>query len=221
MLSSDRARGNAVSNGKAWLSVPVFAVSRPRHRWRVGAWQEQLRQDLDLVRSWIDAGDVDVFLVGGLGLAVRSRRFYRNHADIDLAIFDDDLPAFTRNAGAAGYRWARPVAGMAVSPWHRVDLARDVPEPHPSAPLRLTRLRGSRVERLLHRADFLDVMVLQRAYNGIALLGDDVVVPWEDFFPAVLVAGGRHLWLPNAAYKRHLPARWPRQRRDLRVAALR
>lgn len=199
----------------------MFAVSRPRHRWRVGPWRERLRHDLTLVSSWIDAGDVDVFLVGGLGLAVRSGHFYRNHGDIDLAVFDVDLPAFAATAADAGYRWARPVAGLAVSPWHRVDVARDVPEPHPFSPLRLTRIRGSRVGRVMHRADFLDVMVLRRTPDGVAMLGDNVLVPLHDFFPAVAVPDCRRLWLPNAAYKRHLPARWPRQRRDLRIVALR
>ena len=55
---------------------------------------------------------------------------------------------------------------------------------------------------------------LYEAYVRL-LLGDEVDVPWDDFLPARPVVGSRRLWLPNVRYKRHLPARWPRQRRDL------
>ncbi len=198
----------------------MFAVSRPRHRWRWGAWQENLRQDLAFVRSWVDTGPVDVFLVGGLGLAVRNGSFHRNHGDIDLAVFTHDLPAFSRHVAACGYDWAQPVAGLALTPWHRLDLARVVESPQAASALRLTRRTDSRVQRTPRRADFMDVMLLEERPAGIALLGYSAVVPREDFFPPTGVAGCRRLWLPNPQYKRHLPARWPRQRRDLRVAAL-
>ena len=197
----------------------MFAVSRPRHRWRWGTWRQGLADDIEVVRALVDSGPVDVYLVGGVGLALRSGHFYRNHADIDLAIFTDHLTAFAEHATSHGYEWASPVAGMAITPWRRIDVARPLAGPGEatagSAALRLVRRRGSHLQRISQRADFLDVMLLDSLPDGAAMLGQDVIVPWEDFLPAEAL--GRRLLLPNPRYKSHLPAPWPRQRRDLRV----
>ncbi len=208
-MDAARTGGNS-----GWLP-DVIAVSRRRHRWRLGAWQESLHRDLATLRDWADAGPVDLYLVGGLGLAVRSAQFRRNHADIDLALFTDDLPRFTDYLSDCGYHWARPVLGLAVSPWHRVDLARSVPDPGPARALRVSRATNTRVRHSAVRTDFMDVMLMRRGDTGVTMLGDEVDVPWDDFLPARPVVGSRRLWLPNVRYKRHLPARWPRQRRDL------
>lgn len=190
-------------------------------------WREDLHDDVATVRSLVDAGPVGVYLVGGVGLALRSGRFYRNHADIDLAIFVDDLAAFAEHAARHGYEWARPVAGLALTPWRRLDVARPVAMapgelPTGAAPevsaLRLVRRRTARLQRVRRRPDFMDVMLLESRADGVAMLGEGVVVPWPDFLPATAL--GHRLLLPNPRYKAHLPARWPRQRRDLRTAAL-
>lgn len=197
----------------------MFAVFRPRHRWRWGSWRQDLRDDIEVIRALVDSGPVDVYLVGGVGLALRSGHFYRNHADIDLAIFVDDLAAFSQHAASHGYGWASPVAGVAITPWRRIDVARPLAAPGEvtagSGPLRLVRRRGSHLQRVTQRADFLDVMLLGSRADGAEMLGEGVVVPWEDFLPTEAL--GRRLLLPNPRYKSHLPAPWPRQRRDLRV----
>lgn len=198
--------------------MPVIAVSRPRHRWRLGAWQERLHRDIAAVRDWADAGPADLFLVGGLGLAVRSEGFRRNHADIDLALFTDELAPFTDYLHECGYQWARPVLGLALSPWHRIDLARPLADPQPTRPLRVARAVSPRVRRSRLRTDYMDIMLMHRDPSGVTMIGEDVRVPWSDFLPATPVSGARRLWLPNVSYKRHLPARWPRQRRDLSLA---
>ncbi len=195
----------------------MMAISRPRHRLRMGPWRQDLRDDVTEVCRWADAGPVDLYLVGGLGLAVRGVEFYRNHADIDLAFFADDLPAFSAYLADSGYHWAQPVMSLPLSPWHRVDLARPLPDPATARPLRVSRHRPIGVWRAARRTDFMDVMVMRRHEAGVEMLGHDAVVPWDDFLPAVTVPGSRRLLLPNARYKQHLPARWPRQRRDLKA----
>lgn len=195
----------------------MLAVARPRNRWRVGPWREQLRADLGAVRRWVDAGPVDVYLVGGVGMAAHADAFYRNHGDIDLAVFTEDLDEFADYVALSGFRWAHAVAGVAVSPWHRVDLAVPISRPLPDRPLRL--IQGERRWlRTPSRAEFLDVMLLDRQVDGVGMVGLPVCVPWDDFLPALSVADNSRLWLPNPRHKQHLPARWPRQRRDLRAA---
>lgn len=195
----------------------MLAVARPRNRWRVGPWRERLRADLGAVRRWVDAGPVDVYLVGGVGMAAHVDAFYRNHGDIDLAVFTEDLDQFADYVASSGFRWAHTVAGVAVSPWHRVDLAVAVSRPLADRPLRL--IHGDRRWlRTPSRAEFLDVMLLERRDDGVAMVGLPTCVPWDDFLPAVPVASSHRLWLPNPRHKQHLPARWPRQRRDLRMA---
>lgn len=189
-------------------------------------WRQALHDDVATVRALVDAGPVEVYLVGGVGLALRSGHFYRNHADIDLAIFVDDLAAFAEHAAGHGYEWARPIAGVAVTPWRRLDVARPLTVPQDGLPgaglaepcaLRLVRRRNAVVHRIRRRPDFMDVMLLEARSDGVAMLGEGVVVPWSDFVPATAL--GRRLLLPNPQYKVHLPARWPRQRRDLRTMA--
>lgn len=97
---------------------------RNRNRLRWGDWPTQLRSDLARLIALVDLGPTPVYLVGGLGLAVRSDTFYRNHGDIDLAVDTADLPEFSAFLHTCNYRLVRAVFGMSLSPWHRVDVTR-------------------------------------------------------------------------------------------------
>ena len=100
---------------------------RNRNRLRWGDWPEQLRGDLSRLVALVDSGPTPVYLVGGLGLAVRSDSFYRNHADIDLAIDTADLPEFEEFLNTCSYRVVQAVFGMTITPWHRLDVTRPWP----------------------------------------------------------------------------------------------
>lgn len=203
----------------------VSAV-RLRHRWRLGDWRGDLSRDLNEVVDLVDGARVPAYLVGGLGLAVRSDDFYRNHADVDLAVFLPELPQLLQRLAGAGYRLCAATAGFPISPWHRVDrfrpVTRDEVLAHPNDfCLRLVRGTASRgVIFTSRRTDVIDLLLLSHQSDRIVLHGYDCDVPTADFFPDHPLASSSHLRLPNLRYKAHLPSAWPRQRQDLAVAGL-
>lgn len=161
---------------------------------------------------------VPAYLVGGLGLAVRAPQFYRNHADIDLAVFTDDLLPLVDHLERHHYRLAEAIWSLPISPWHRIDRLR--PVPRTELPNRL-----DRALRLQHsdnnypypgsRLALMDLLPMTATPAGVLMHGYGRVVPREDFFPTQPISGSPQLLLPRARYKRCLPSTWPRQRQDL------
>ena len=169
---------------------------------------------------------VPVYLVGGLGLAVRSEGFYRNHGDIDLAVFTDQLPHLLDHVDARGYGLAEARIGLTLSPWHRLDTSRPIrvedalqnPDAHS---LRLQRRGIGHFTLTSERTDYIDLLPLSHTTAGVQIHGYDRTVPHEDFYPVTPWRTGESLCLPNVSYKSHLPSGWRRQRRDLAIAGLR
>ena len=202
------------------------SVVRLRHRWRMGDWRGDLTRDLSEVVDLVDGAGVPAYLVGGLGLAVRSDDFYRNHADVDLAVFLPELPQLLQRLAGVGYRLFSATAGFPISPWHRVDRFRPVAQEQVMADpdgdcLRLVRSNAeSGMLFTSRRTDVIDLLLLSQRAERIVLHGYDCDVPRSDFFPDHPMANSRYLRLPNLQYKAHLPSSWPRQRQDLAVAGL-
>ena len=202
------------------------SVVRLRHRWRVGDWRGDLERDLNEVIGLTEVARVPVYLVGGLGLAVRQGDFYRNHADVDVAVFLPELPDLLRKLDSEGYQLFEARAGFPVSPWHRFDRFRsvslsDVMTQPDGRCLRLIRGASSRGTMFTsRRADVIDLLLLSQVSDRISLHGYDCDVPASDFFPDSPFVGSSYLRLPNLAYKAHLPRTWPRQRQDLAFAGI-
>ena len=202
------------------------SVVRLRHRWRMGDWRGDLTRDLSEVVDLVDGAGVPVYLVGGLGLAVRSDDFYRNHADLDLAVFLPELPQLLQRLADAGYRLCAATAGFPISPWHRVDRFRpvtvgEVMSDPDAGCLRLVRSNAETgVFFTSRRTDVIDLLLLSHRSDRIMLHGYDCDVPRTDFFPDHPMASSSYLRLPNLRYKAHLPSSWPRQRQDLAAAGL-
>ncbi len=202
------------------------SVVRLRHRWRMGDWRGDLNRDLSEVVDLVDGAGVPAYLVGGLGLAVRSDDFYRNHADVDLAVFLPELPQLLQRLAGVGYRLCAATAGFPISPWHRVDRFRplSVGEVMANPDGGCLRLVRSNTESGMlftsRRTDVIDLLLLSQRAERIVLHGYACDVPRTDFFPDRPMANSRYLRLPNLQYKAHLPSAWPRQRQDLAVAGL-
>ncbi|MAT60196.1 MAG: hypothetical protein CMH41_00830 [Micrococcales bacterium] len=204
----------------------TLTALRLRHRQRHRDWQKSLKDDLAELVALTDQVRVELCLVGGVGLAVRQQSFHRNHSDLDLAVFLSDLPAFLAGFESVGYRLYGAQAGLCISPWHRVDILRAISvdavmaEPNRYC-LRL--VRGKKSNSVLYtrqRTDVMDLMTMDISNEGIVLHGYDRVVPHRDFFPLTKFSGSQYVCLPNIRYKSHLPAAWPRQRKDLAAVGL-
>ncbi len=199
---------------------------RPRNRWRIGSWTTDLYRDLCELCHLIDPGPVDTYLVGGIGLAVRTPHLYRNHGDLDLAVFTHDLADFARYLDSCGYQLAVAKAGLAVGPLWRADFYEPttvddiLARPGENAVRAIKRTGGAKVHVSRSRVDFLDILLLSEEPGAVALHGYGTSAPADFFWPAEPFPGSSRIWLPNVQYKSVLPAYWPRQRADLdRVAA--
>jgi hypothetical protein len=185
-----------------------------------------LERDITELIRLFDGGPSPVFLVGGVGMAVRSGTFYRNHRDFDVALFDEDLVPVARHLEARGYGLAVQRLGGFLSPWHRVhfatplDVARIEAEDPDRLKLRVMRLGSSRWRFARRRTDYFDLYLLGASSSGIALHGYDTTVPHRDFFPARRLNGSPNLLLPKISYKRYLPPIRPKQRIDFEAAGL-
>lgn len=183
-----------------------------------------LRTDLDLVHSMLDGADFPIYLVGGLGLAVRSSSFYRNHRDIDLAVFAEDLPQLADLLGQSGYRLGHQVFSAFLTASYRLQAARALDSPHivdpENARVRAYLRGGPRVRLARRRADYFDIFLLSRSEAGVVLHGYDVTVPWEAWHPTRPFRADSPVSLPNAAYRQHIGAKGRKQRRDFQQAGL-
>lgn len=192
-------------------------ILRSRNRLRWGDWTSGLRADLERLIALMDQSPTPVYLVGGLGLAVRSESFYRNHGDIDLAIDSADLPQFSDFLATCDYRVTRAVFGLNVSPWHRVDLTRPWAPSSAISEGTALRIQHERVGAGDGRTGLMDLLPFTRVSGGLQMHGYGTTVPVWDFFPAEPLGGSKNLMLPNTEYKWHLPRSWRRQRHDLAV----
>lgn len=196
---------------------------RRRNRWRTSGWRRRLDEDLQALGELFGAASVPVFLVGGLGLSVRAGEARRNHADIDLAVMTHHLSALVGYLAQRGFEPAEALGAVAVSPWHRLDRTRSLRDQqlteHLEAPLRIRR-RSANLRLSRSRVDLMDLLPITHTGDTIVLHGYDTEVPAARFFPCAPALGHTRVLLPNPAYKQALPARWPRQMRDLRAAGL-
>ena len=152
-------RGNS-----GWLP-DVIAVSRRRHRWRLGAWQESLHRDLATLRDWPMPVRWTCTWWAAWGWRSVLAQFRRNHADIDLA------PVHRRPAAVhrpSERLWLSP--GAARPRACRVAVAPGGPgsfgaRPGPGRALRVSRATNTRLRHSAVRTDFMDVMLMRRGHR--------------------------------------------------------
>jgi hypothetical protein len=186
---------------------------------------KRLEEDVDQLCQLFREVDFEVFLTGGVGLAMHQDRFYRYHKDIDMAIFKEDLPKLSEYLNGRGYRVVKRYFMTHLSP--RLDM-------HIVAPFDINRIgneipiskkirglqSGSRYRYRSSRVMIFDVFLWQRSGNGVVPVGYDTIIPWEDFYPATKARNDTNLLLPNINHKKHLPPRVRYQLIDYEVAGL-
>lgn len=68
------------------ISAIKFVI-RPVHRPMNKFASEILLKELSIVKSLFQDISSKVYLVGGVGMAIRQNKFYRNHTDFDVAVY--------------------------------------------------------------------------------------------------------------------------------------
>ena len=168
-----------------------------------------------------------VFLVGGIGMAVRQGKFYRNHKDFDLAVFTEDLAEFREYLKGRGYRFVRRSFVAKIAPKLYIQFY------VPFDPASIRRLyAGKHVVKLLKtgrekafrirgRLELIDVLLLGKADKGVYDYAYRAIIPWKDFLPIEKLTDESNLLLPNIAYKKYLPSYTQRSKEDLNIAGIR
>ena len=184
-----------------------------------------LEEDVDRLCLLFEDADFEVFLTGGIGLAMHQERFYRYHKDIDLAIFVEDLPALSAYLNGRDYRvvkrWFMTHLGARydmhiVAPFDISQIGWKIP-----ISKKIRGLQNGLFMRYRHsRAMIFDVFLWQKSEKGVIPVGYDTIIPWEDFYPATKAKSGTNLLLPNINHKKHLPPRVPSQLIDYEVAGI-
>ena len=197
--------------------TPAGSAPNPR-------WLAELTADLRQLADLLEGMRVPVYLVGGVGMALRAGGFARNHRDLDIAVFVEDLGELARHLRARGMHLVHQVLGTYLSPWHRLqvtmplDWDRVALDPE-SLHLRALRPGRARIATA-GRTGYFDVFLLGRGPTGVALHGYGRTVPHDDFFPADRLPGSTVLHLPCPRYKQHLPPTNATQHRDIVRAGL-
>ena len=159
-------------------------------------------------------------------MAIRKNHFYRNHRDLDIAIFTEDMVSFFEQMKVRGYRIIQKYVSGHISPKHNLQVGSDisVEEVRKSNPdklkLRLLRSGPSRFKKIGQRTEYFDVFLLGKTQEGVLMHGYNAFTPWTDFYPIYPVIEGEKLLLPNINYKRYLYPQNKKEIMDFRMAGL-
>ena len=184
-----------------------------------------LQFDIELLLTLFEDAPCDVFLTGGVGLAIRSQEFYRFHKDIDLAIFEDDIEQFDRHLETMNYSLVKNFFMTHISP--RYDLyavkkiAASAIRNYGSGRVKVRGLKdGPGIRLVRRRSEIFDLFLWKKTKEGVATVGYNTTIPWKDFYPAQKLSENSQLRLPNINYKKYLAPRVPRQYIDFEQAGI-
>jgi hypothetical protein len=180
-----------------------------------------LDQELeDLVRLFSGL-TCPVFLVGGVGLAVRFGKFYRNHKDFDLSIYIDDVVVIRKYLKQQSYNLVRRSFRIKIAPdvyieFYKPFEFRSIKKLYAGKHV-VKLLNGDRAKKLYvpRRLDLMDLLLLGRSDEGVYDFAYKIMIPWNDFLPADVLSENSSLQLPNINYRKYVPAYTERSQDDL------
>ena len=167
-----------------------------------------------------------VFLLGGIGLAIRKETFYRNHKDFDLGLFIEDFPEFYKFVLARGYDIVKRTFTTRLARDVDLQIFASIPKKNREHILRQNRKMRVAIKpwfpklRIKGRLDMMDLMLFERTKDGVIACGYDIKIPWADFSPIKRISEESSVSLPNISYKRHFPVWTDDQRMDMELAGL-
>ena len=201
-------------------------VIRPRNKKLKSDSIEYLKSDVNFLARLFEKSDFNIYLVGGVGMAIRGDSFYRNHRDLDVAIFNDDLDKLLIHLHSLDYRVMSKHFSTHISPWHnmqivsRFDKNKNLRKDPNLLKVRVIKRGRALFRYARHRVDYFDVFFLGKTDQGVVLHGYDAIVPWEDFLPTQPITEESNLILPNINYKQYLPPKKKKEETDFEVAGI-
>ena len=185
-----------------------------------------LEDDVQFMATLFEGIECPVYLIGGIGMALRVGHFYREHKDFDLAIFTDELPIVMRHLEKRNYLITTRRFMTHISPKYNIQAVTtydpkraNIPNPE-KLHTRGLKKSGPLVRVHFKRTDYFDIFFLGKSDGGVIAHGFKVVIPWNDFLPAEKISEKSNLLLPNLNYKRYLPPRKGKQQQDFDMNGL-
>jgi len=181
-----------------------FLIS-PRKKFLDERASQQLNREIETLGEFVCGAGMDVYLVGGVAVALTVGNFYRNHSDFDLALFDRNLGDFYEYCSSRGYELVtrEGFPSLHISPFHHLYVVSET-DPRRALNKAQTRLRillkGEGLVRMLRsRTDYIDLFLLQERGRYIRSAEYGVDIPKEEFFPVqnFSVKNGFRLSVPN------------------------
>jgi hypothetical protein len=174
---------------------------------------ELLKEDINHLGAFLKGTDVDVYLVGGVAVALEEGKFHRNHRDFDLAIFSKDLENFYAYLKSKGYCFIRKNSYTHISPRYDLNLISEIsPEKinNKQGHFKVLQRTPRIIKKVKNRMDYFDLFLLEDREDWIYLTANGVNVPRDEFFPArsYPLENGTELLIPNLKYRSRILTRY-------------
>ena len=188
--------------------------------------QSMIRAELEKLNHLFTGINCPVFLVGGVGLAVRTGHFYRNHKDFDLAIFSEDFEDLSVYLQSKGYQTVQRRFTTKISKDLNVDIYKRIPTIREQTQARskiitkILYMNRARFFRIRSRLDMMDLLLFEKTNQGVIAVGYETNIPWKDFYPLEKLSEDSMINLPNINYKKYFKPKTDRQLDDLEKVGL-
>lgn len=169
------------------VAIMRFPMALVIHSRRFKIYRKPSSEQTTLLEQELqDTGLLDndfVLLVGGIALSLHAGDYYRLHSDIDLAIFEADIPRFCALAERNGYTIAERLATGHLSPLYDFSFVRPLPTERIITSKHTRVIRNLRPLMMADRSTFLDVFVYAPNGKFVEVPHYNLRFPNERVFP--------------------------------------
>ena len=189
--------------------------------------KSSLKSELEELLRLFEGLTCPIFLVGGVGLAVRKKQFYRNHKDFDFAIFTEDFDELSEFLKSKGFRMTTRWFTTKISKDRNFDIYKSIKSlnkhEHKGSKLitKIINLNRPRSFFIRARLDMMDLLLFSKSEKGVIAHGYHTTIPWQDFYPLETLSEKSSIFLPNIKYKKYFLPKTRRQQDDLIELGLR
>ena len=167
----------------------------------------------------------NVFLIGGVGLALRNGGFSRDHKDFDIAIFIKDLPEITRLLTVQGFVLVRRKFFTHLFSFFDMQIVTsfDPDQIHISSKnrMRLRFLRrGPAIRMIRSRIEMIDIFLWDKNEKGVFSYAYNLQMPWDDVRPLHKINVNSGLVIPSQQNWKYFKPKSRVQKKDFERAGI-
>lgn len=210
--------------GNSFMSIAFILKHRYSKRKPDQDFAQTLHREVDQLLDLFNSAPFQVFMVGGVGLALHRGDFHRDHRDYDIAVLKEDLGTLARHLDSRGYFLGRRrfmmhiFAGLNLELFARLEPGFEFTGHKTKYTIRMVK------KGLFHvypgRLTVIDVFPFIRQGKHIRFIGKYPLEPAKYFFPGKKIREQSSLLLPNLTHYNYVPVKNIRQAEDYRRAGI-